>query len=220
MENESEKMGVVPSRFQGCRIIWINGAFGSGKTQTAWELHRRIPGSYVFDPENAGCYIRANVPDSLQKGDFQEFELWRRFNYDMLSYLADRHDGVLLVPMTVTDPLKFAEIAGRLRSDGRDLRHYALLASEGELLRRLRSRGEGRRSWAAAQIGRCVRDLKQDAFAEQLDTEHWSVAETAERIAALAGLELLPRSGRTSGAWSRLRTKLRHVRWHKGLGKK
>ncbi|ASS69330.1 AAA family ATPase [Paenibacillus sp. RUD330] len=213
-------MGVVPSGFRGCRIIWINGAFGSGKTQTAWELHRRIPGSYVFDPENAGYYIRANLPDSLQMGDFQEFALWRSFNYDMLSYLADRHDGVLLVPMTVTDPHKFAEIAGRLRSDGRDLRHYALLASEGELLRRLRSRGEGRRSWAAAQIGRCVRDLKQDAFAEQLDTEQWSVAETAERIAALAGLELLPRSGRASGAWSRLQTKLLHVRWQKGLGRK
>ncbi|WP_232316968.1 AAA family ATPase [Paenibacillus sp. D9] len=218
--NEPGERKAVHNGFRGCRIVWINGAFGSGKTQTAWELHRRLPGSYVFDPENAGYYIRANMPDSLQKGDFQEFPLWRRFNYDMLSYLADLHDGVLLVPMTVTDPLKFAEIAGRLRSDGRDLRHYALLASEGELLRRLRSRGEGRRSWAAAQIGRCVRELKQDAFAEQLDTEPWSVAETAERIAALAGLELLPRSGGASGAWSRLLTQLRHVRWQKGIGKK
>ncbi|MEK4047271.1 hypothetical protein NSU18_27040 [Paenibacillus sp. FSL H8-0048] len=35
-------------------IIWLNGTFGSGKTQTAAELHRRIPDSYVFDPENAG----------------------------------------------------------------------------------------------------------------------------------------------------------------------
>ncbi|MDR0635583.1 MAG: AAA family ATPase, partial [Treponema sp.] len=28
-------------------IIWINGAFGSGKTQTAFELNRRWNNSYV-----------------------------------------------------------------------------------------------------------------------------------------------------------------------------
>ena len=39
-------------------IIWINGAFGSGKTQTAFELHRRIPNLYVYDPENIGSFIK------------------------------------------------------------------------------------------------------------------------------------------------------------------
>ncbi|HBD65376.1 MAG TPA: tunicamycin resistance protein, partial [Clostridiales bacterium] len=43
-------------------IIWINGAFGSGKTQTANELHRRIKNSYVYDPENIGFFIRDNIP--------------------------------------------------------------------------------------------------------------------------------------------------------------
>ncbi len=32
-------------------IIWINGAFGFGKTQTVFELHRRQKPSYVYDPE-------------------------------------------------------------------------------------------------------------------------------------------------------------------------
>lgn len=45
-------------------IIWINGAFGSGKTQTAYELHRRLDGSYVYDPENAGYFIRENLPSA------------------------------------------------------------------------------------------------------------------------------------------------------------
>ncbi len=45
-------------------IIWINGAFGSGKTQTAYELHRRLDGSYVYDPENAGYFIRKNLPSA------------------------------------------------------------------------------------------------------------------------------------------------------------
>lgn len=43
-------------------IIWLNGAFGAGKTQTAYELRRRLPGSYVYDPENAGFFIRDNLP--------------------------------------------------------------------------------------------------------------------------------------------------------------
>ena len=31
-------------------IIWLNGAFGAGKTQTAWELRRRMADAYVYDP--------------------------------------------------------------------------------------------------------------------------------------------------------------------------
>ena len=44
-------------------ILWINGAFGSGKTTTAYELHRRLkPLSYVYDPENVGYFLRKNEP--------------------------------------------------------------------------------------------------------------------------------------------------------------
>ena len=38
-------------------IIWINGAFGAGKTQAAYELRRRAENAYVYDPENAGYFI-------------------------------------------------------------------------------------------------------------------------------------------------------------------
>ena len=56
-------------------IIWLNGAFGAGKTQTAYELHRRLPGSYVYNPENAGFFIRDNLPPGLERDDFQDFPL-------------------------------------------------------------------------------------------------------------------------------------------------
>ena len=39
------------------KLIWINGAFGSGKTQTAYELNARISDSFVYDPENMGYFI-------------------------------------------------------------------------------------------------------------------------------------------------------------------
>ncbi|MGG2461054.1 hypothetical protein ACO0M4_14735 [Streptomyces sp. RGM 3693] len=32
-------------------LLWINGPFGGGKTQTAHELQRRLPGSVLCDPE-------------------------------------------------------------------------------------------------------------------------------------------------------------------------
>ena len=56
-------------------IIWLNGAFGAGKTQTAYELRRRLPGSYVYDPENAGFFIRDNLPPGLGLDDFQDFPM-------------------------------------------------------------------------------------------------------------------------------------------------
>src|SRR5580700_1112696 len=34
-------------------IIWINGAFGAGKTTLAGELHRRLPDAVVYNPSRA-----------------------------------------------------------------------------------------------------------------------------------------------------------------------
>ena len=39
-------------------LVWINGPFGGGKTATAYELHRRLPGSAVCDPEHVGFGMR------------------------------------------------------------------------------------------------------------------------------------------------------------------
>ena len=54
-------------------IIWINGAFGAGKTQTAYELHRRLPGSWVYDPEETGFLLRKTLPSALRLDDFQDY---------------------------------------------------------------------------------------------------------------------------------------------------
>ena len=45
----------------GFMIIWLNGAFGAGKTQTAYELGRRISGAYVSAGRGGalGCVSRA-----------------------------------------------------------------------------------------------------------------------------------------------------------------
>ncbi|WP_068620276.1 AAA family ATPase [Paenibacillus tuaregi] len=195
-------------------IIWLNGAFGAGKTQTAYELHRRIPRSFVFDPENAGYYIRTNIPQEMARPDFQEHPVWRGINYEMLTYIASGYDGTLIVPMTVTDPGYWDELVGRLKRSGLDVHHFTLTVSREVLLKRLRSRFEGQGSWAAQQIDRCVKSLADETFACHLNTDNLTIAEAAERIAAHLHIELEPDSrGGLKKTMDRITTQLKHIRW-------
>ncbi|WP_027086108.1 AAA family ATPase [Cohnella panacarvi] len=194
-------------------IIWINGAFGSGKTTVAHELHRRIPDSHVYDPENVGYFIWKNAPKSFNQGDFQDFPQWRSMNYDMLKMISDRFDGPIIVPMTLVNPQYFGEIVGRLRADGADVRHFALLASRETLLKRLRKRGDRSDSWPARQIDRCAASLSGELFGHHIHTDHRTVEEVAERIASEAGIRLAP----DSRGWLRKRidrmiVTIKHIR--------
>ena len=66
-------------------IIWLNGAFGAGKTTAAYELHRRLAGSLVYDPEEVGYFLRRSAP-CFRTPDFQDLPLWRALNYEPVSY--------------------------------------------------------------------------------------------------------------------------------------
>lgn len=68
-------------------IIWINGAFGSGKTALAEELHRRIPDALPFDPEYVG-YILIKWAPPADSGDFQDIPLWRKLAAEFAAGLA------------------------------------------------------------------------------------------------------------------------------------
>ena len=46
-------------------MIRLNGAFGARKTQMAYALRRRLPGPHVYDSENAGYFLRANLPPTM-----------------------------------------------------------------------------------------------------------------------------------------------------------
>jgi cytidylate kinase len=171
-------------------IIWINGAFGSGKTQTAHELCRRIPQSFLYDPENAGFFIRENIPNEMSKADFQDHSLWREFNFSMLKTICNNYDGVITVPMTIVNPHYFDEIIGKLRSDGVTVHHFSLCASKKVLLRRLKSRGDGINSWAANQIDRCIEGLSHPVFEHHLQTDSMAIGHVVEQIATMSNLRL------------------------------
>lgn len=193
-------------------LLWINGPFGGGKTQTAYELRRRLPGSVVCDPEHIGFGLHRALPAELRE-DFQDLAAWRQGVYEVLDLaLRRRRGGPVIVPMTLVEPGYFAEVVGRLRdAHGADrVRHFALLAERETVLRRLRERGLGRglkrESFAVRKLDGCLERLAGPEFAHHIRTDELTVPQVAERVAGLAGL---PIASNTDG---RLRHRLRRVR--------
>lgn len=194
-------------------IIWINGAFGSGKSLSSYELHRRLPDSYVYDPENAGYYIRKNLPNDSNHGDFQDYPMWREFNYSMLRYINETSANIIIVPMTITNLTYFDQIVGRLRRDDITVHHFTLCASREVLLHRLKKRGDRADSWPAQQINRCMEGLSHEVFQHHLNTDRMRIEDVVEQIASMSGVHLLPdQRSKPRKRVDRLITQLKQIR--------
>ncbi|MDF2822865.1 MAG: family ATPase [Mycobacterium sp.] len=200
-------------------LLWINGAFGAGKTHTAHELHRRLPQSHVADPELIGFAMHKMLP-AHARVDFQDLPGWRSAVVDTLRHAERMSTGPVIVPMTLVREDYFDEIVGALRRDT-EVRHYALIASPATLRKRLRSRLEtvgshvfgGDETWAVRQIDRCVTALAAERFATHVPTDNRSLDEVVEAIAADAGLPLTaPRLSPWRSQVRRLTVAARHIR--------
>lgn len=193
-------------------LIWINGAFGAGKTQAAYELQRRLPNSFVYDPEKIGFFLQKHIPPSIRTDDFQDYSMWRTFNLDILTYCLRHYAGPVIVPMTVADRQYYSEIIGVL-SKRFEVRHIILCAKRETLLRRLASRFETPRSWAAQQIDRCIKAFDEDITEYRIDTDDMNVRQVVDAIASLAGLTLLEDNrGIFRRFFDRIITQCRHIR--------
>lgn len=58
-------------------IVWLNGAFGVGKTSAAGELRDVLPQGRLHDPERLGWLLQRTV-GRWQPGDYQHLSSWRR----------------------------------------------------------------------------------------------------------------------------------------------
>ena len=201
-------------------LLWINGAFGAGKTVTAHELQRRLGGGQVVDPEILGLALHKMLPTRM-RGDFQDLPQWRSAVLATLIQADSVCDGQLIVPMTIVRDDYFDEIIGGLRSSGINLRHYALTATADTLRRRLRLRSAyvigralGREeTWAMRQIDRCVTVLAAERYATHVPTDDRTPDDVVELIAADAGLELTrPRLSPPREKLRRLKVGIRHIR--------
>jgi gluconate kinase len=149
-------------------IIWLNGAFGSGKTTLTEELHRRLPDAIIFDPEDVGYVLTQAVP--APTGDYQDLPSWRHLVTEHALTLRRFHAATLIVPMTLVNRQYFDEIIGTLRAAGEQVHHVFLDLPADILEARIRAhvicpgdpeRDEISRQWRLNNIARCVAAAKE-----------------------------------------------------------
>jgi len=164
------------------RVIWINGAFGVGKTTVARLIAARDPDVLFFDPEEVGFFLWKVIPPHLRAPhDFQDDAIWR----DLVAVVAERllkhHRRSLVCPMTLINPEYFDEIIGALRTAGIRVDHYMLVASRDTLMKRLRDRGTEPDGfeWCMQRNDAHAAASTSPKFREHIDTE----GETPERVA-------------------------------------
>ena len=169
-------------------LVWINGAFGAGKTTVARRLAATLPGARLFDPEQIGFLLRRLFPDAAT-GDFQDLALWRELTVRTLTVAAAEPGKIPIVPMTLIDRDYFREIVGGLRSRGIDVRHFCLVASPDTLRRRIRWRIDrlASKRWARSRIQACTAARADQAFATHVQTDRIGIRQVAAEI--LAALE-------------------------------
>jgi hypothetical protein len=84
-------------------LVWINGPFGVGKTATAYELCRRLPGSVVCNPDHVGFGMRRMLPPTL-RGNFQDLPVWRHSVAYLLRLTLTGYPGPVIVPDDARQP--------------------------------------------------------------------------------------------------------------------
>ncbi|MEU2396264.1 AAA family ATPase [Streptomyces sp. NPDC007369] len=144
-------------------IVWVNGAFGSGKSTLVEELRAHWSDALVFDPEMIGFVLREIV--EVPSGDFQDLRQWRRQVANMAAGLVEEYRRPVLVPMTLVNPAYRDEIFSALMTAGIEVRHFFLDVPEEVLIQRIDNRSftpddpdrdEQVRAWTKSRIPSCL----------------------------------------------------------------
>jgi predicted kinase len=176
-------------------IIWLNGGFGAGKTTLAEELHRRLPGAVVYDPEDVGLmlwkWLRPNE-------DFQDLPSWRELVVATALSLRRHHADTLIVPMSLIRDAYRVEILGGLADAGEEILHVFLEADVGVLRERIDARGgipddsgtnQSAREWAFSRVDAAIAAAaRQPEETFMLRSDRLSPAELADAVLAMAGV--------------------------------
>ncbi|MCL9759111.1 AAA family ATPase [Frankia sp. AiPa1] len=194
-------------------LIWINGPNAVGKTQVAYNLHRRLPGSFVSDPEHIGFAMRRMLPKA-RRIDFRQIPSWRRVVGDMVTLALQGGEDPVIAPMTVLDPELLADLTAAATAAGHRVHHVTLLATHATMTGRIHRRGETSRSYSGRHLGRSLHVLQGPEFSRHIHTDALSISAVADDIAAHAGIGLAPESTRPLARGARaLAVQLRHIRW-------
>ncbi len=177
-------------------IVWLNGAFGAGKTSTARELVGLIPASILYDPELIGHGLLSMLPAKRldEVSDYQQLPSWRKLVVDAAAALLMDARGPLVVPMTLLSQEYRDEIFGALAARGIPVLHVLLHSEETILRERLKRREETAEDQETAASAREWRLERLDDYnaalpwltddAHLIDTSALSPRQAAERVAA------------------------------------
>jgi AAA domain len=165
-------------------IIFINGAFGAGKTTAAEGLAARLPDRLLFDPEEVGYFLRAVLRPIDNPDDFQDLSLWRTLPVQTAGLLRATYGRDLIMPMTIWHPPYFTEVIGGLRAIDPDVHHFCLIARSETLQGRLRGRGDVPGGFAWSHITRCVDAFQNPLFARQIPADDRTPGDLAATILA------------------------------------
>ncbi|MBZ6196059.1 NUDIX domain-containing protein [Streptomyces olivaceus] len=189
-------------------VVWINGAFGAGKTTTARELIDLIPNSTLFDPEVVGGALAQLLPPKrlAEVGDFQDLPIWRRLVIDTAAAMLADLGGTLVVPMTLLRQEYRDEIFGGLAARRIDVRHVLLAPAETILRERMARReipdglpddGIRFRQWSHDHLEPYRSALASwlTADAHPVDTGALTPREAAARVAEAVGTGAVPACG-------------------------
>jgi hypothetical protein len=146
------------------QVIWINGAFGAGKSSLTSAVRAAWPKAQMFDPEEVGFMLRDVVPPA-PSGDFQDLPIWRTLVTDVTVRLLEHYRRPLVMPMTVVVPEYLNDIFTGLAERGVDVRHFFLKTRHQTLRAQIIEqriwpdddvRDAEVRAWRLAQVDRCV----------------------------------------------------------------
>jgi len=146
-------------------IVWLNGTFGVGKSATAAELARIMPGSRVFDAEIVG-YMLMTILQDQAFSDFQDMPPWRAL-VPVVTAEIERHTGQhLLAVQTVLSQAYWAELTSGFREQKLDVFHVLLEADPEALAQRIE----------ADEADRAARQWRLDHISGYLAARNWLTA--------------------------------------------
>jgi hypothetical protein len=197
-------------------LVWINGPGGVGKTATAYELNRRLPGSVVCNPEHVGYGMHRMLPPAL-RSNWWNLPALRHSIVELLRLTQSAGEGPVIVPTTLVNSAYFQEIVGGLRDGGYALHHFTLLAEPATVRRRLRRRSLGTElksgTWAVDHLTEHLQQFRAPEFAQHIRTDQRTVAQVADAIASSAGLAITPSTdGPLRASLRRYATTIRNIR--------
>lgn len=152
------------------RVVWINGAFGVGKTTTADLLATRA-GWRKCDPEFVGYVLAEHLRDR-GVDDFQDLAAWRRLVPPFLAEIASESGDDLIAVQTVLNADYWRQLDDGLREQGLDVCHVFLDADPVTLRSRIDGDDPEPRAWRHDHVDRFVqaRDWMTEAAELVVDT--------------------------------------------------